>query len=139
MQTWKIQKDRLFGEMDVQGARSGGGQFLAAESAGGSDRVYGGRVARYEGQRATARRRTMWRPDRDGVLTAHATFEMPVPDFSKGIPLPTGAAAIQRVTIQLDQAGWEFSSPAAVSVHAHGGAAGGAERRDAGAGALGIR
>ena len=55
-------------------------------------------------------------PERDGLLTAHATFEMPAADFSKGIPVPTGAAAVQRVTIQLDQAGWEFASAAAVSV-----------------------
>lgn len=122
VQTWKIQKERLFGEMDVRVRGAVGDSFLllnppAVLTGFQGDGLHvtkverGGRTAYYVA------------PERDGLLTAHATFEMPAPDISKGIPVPTGAAAIQRVAIQLDQAGWEFTSPAAVSVIATAGLA----------------
>ncbi|MCK9589770.1 MAG: hypothetical protein M0Q93_10485, partial [Terrimicrobiaceae bacterium] len=56
--------------------------------------------------------------ERAGAFRAHASFEMPADDLSKGLPFATGPAAVQRVTVQLDQGGWEFTSPSAVSVQA---------------------
>ena len=115
VQTWKIQKDRLFGEMDVRVRGVAGDSFLllnppAVLTGFQGDGLHVTKVER-DGQTAY-----YVVPERDGLLTAHATFEMPAPDITEGIPVPTGAAAIQRVTIQLDQAGWEFASPAAASV-----------------------
>jgi hypothetical protein len=55
-------------------------------------------------------------PEREGTLTAHARFEMPLPDRSRGIRLPTGPAATQRITLELDQGGWEFTSQGAVQI-----------------------
>ena len=115
VQTWKIQKDRLFGEMDVRVRGVAGDTFLllkppAVLTGFQGDGLHVTKVER-DGQTAY-----YLAPERAGLLTAHATFEMSVPDISKGIPAPTGAAAIQRVTVRLDQPGWEFSSPAAVSV-----------------------
>ncbi len=115
MQTWKIRKDRLFGEMDVRVRGVVGDSFLllnppAVLTGFNGDGLHVTKVERGG--------RTAYRviPERDGLLTARATFEMPVPDITKGIPVPTGAAAVQRVTIQLDQPGWEFTSNAAARV-----------------------
>jgi hypothetical protein len=115
VQTWKIQKDRLFGEMDVRVRGVVGDSFLLLNPPAVLTGFQGDglHVAKVERDGRTAYHIV---PEREGLLTAHATFELPVPDFSKGIPMPTGVAAIQRVTIHLDQAGWEFSSDAAVSV-----------------------
>ena len=122
VQTWKIQKDRLFGELDLRARGVAGDSFLLLmPPAVLTDfRAEGLRVSKVERGGQTAYFVT---PEREGLLTAHATFEMPVPDISKGIPAPTGAAAIQRVTIELDQPGWEFASPAAVSMLATAGLA----------------
>jgi hypothetical protein len=114
-QTWKIQKARLFGEVDIRMRGVAGDSFLllnppAVLTGFQGDGLHltkverGGQTAYYVA------------PQRDGLLTAHATFEMPVPDISKGIPMPTGPAAIQRVTVLSDQPGWEITSPSAVSV-----------------------
>jgi len=45
---------------------------------------------------------------------AHARFEMPLVDRTHGIALPTGPAAAQRVSVELDQGGWEFTSTSAM-------------------------
>jgi hypothetical protein len=115
VQTWKIEKDRLFGGMDVRVRGVAGDSFLLLNPTAVLTGFQG------DGLHVTKVRRdgkTAYyiAPERDGLLTAHATFEMAAPDISKGITAPTGAAAIQRVTILLDQAGWEFTSQAAVSV-----------------------
>ena len=55
-------------------------------------------------------------PEREGILTAHVRYEMPVPDRTQGVVLPTGPAATQRVTLELDQGGWEFVSARAVEI-----------------------
>jgi hypothetical protein len=115
VQTWKIQKDRLFGEMDVRVRGVAGDSFLLLNPSAVLTGFEGDGLRVTKVQR-DGRAAYYVAPERDGVLTAHATFEMAAPDFSNGIPVPTGAAAMQRVTIQLDQAGWEFTSPAAVSV-----------------------
>ena len=39
-----------------------------------------------------------------------------MPDLTRGLPLLSGQAAMERITIRLDQGGWEFTSPRAVEV-----------------------
>ena len=41
---------------------------------------------------------------------------MPVAKGARGIAVPTGPAASQRITVELDQGGWEVTSPMAVQV-----------------------
>lgn len=54
-------------------------------------------------------------PETAGTFSGKATFEMPV-DLARGIPLPTGAAALQTVEVRIAQAGWELTSEQAVRV-----------------------
>jgi hypothetical protein len=115
VQTWTIRNDRLFADVELTVRGVPGDSFLLlsppamlTEFKGDGLRVgkveRGGRTSYYVA------------PEREGILTAHARFEMPLPDRSKGIVLPTGPAATQRITLELDQGGWEFTSQAAVQV-----------------------
>lgn len=54
--------------------------------------------------------------ERAGEFSGKATFAMPLAEPQKGWRLPTGAAAMQRVTLRWNDAGWEFASPAAANV-----------------------
>jgi hypothetical protein len=124
VQTWKIRKDRLFGEMDVRVRGVAGDSFMLLNPPAVLTGFQGDGLDVTKVQR-DGKTEYFVVAQRDGVLTGHATFEMPVGDFAKGIPVATGAAAVQRVTVQLDQAGWEFTSAAAVSVTPLGGLAAG--------------
>ncbi len=48
-----------------------------------------------------------------GLLTATATFEMPMTSPVNPWLIPTGSAALRQITLRYDQAGWEFFSDAA--------------------------
>jgi hypothetical protein len=115
VQTWQIKKGRLFGQLDmrVRGLKGDCFVLLNAPAVLTSFQGNGLRLTKVERRGQTA---YFVASGTDGVFTAQATFEMPASDLSGGIKVPTGAAAIQQVTIQLDQAGWEFSSQQAVSV-----------------------
>lgn len=115
IQTWVIRDDRLFAEVEVTVRGGPGDSFLLlrppallTEFKGDGLRV--GKVDR-DGQIAY-----FITPEREGVATGRARFEMPVPDRAEGVSLPTGPAATQRVTLELDQGGWEFSSATAVQI-----------------------
>ncbi len=51
--------------------------------------------------------------DTTGLLTATASFEMPMASPAKPWQVPTGPAAFRKITLRYDQPGWEFFSPAA--------------------------
>ena len=115
VQRWEIRDGRLFAELDLTVRGVPGDSFLLLKApavltdfAGDGLRV--GKIERNGGAAYFVT------PERAGVLTAKVKFEMPVPDLVKGLTLPTGPAAMQRVTILLDQGGWEFTSPMAVQV-----------------------
>ena len=116
VQSWKIHDGRLFGELDLQVRGAAGDSVLLLRPPAvltgfkGDD---GLRVTKAQRENSTLYYIAI---DRAGTFHAHATFEMQVGALSKGIPFVTGSAAIQRVTVQLDQGGWEFASPSAVSV-----------------------
>ena len=115
VQTWSIRGDRVFAELEftVRGAPGDSFLLLRAPAVLTDFKGEGLRVGKIDrdGQAAY-----YVAPEREGVLTARARFELALPDRTRAIPLPTGAAATQRVTIELDQGGWEFVSPAAVQV-----------------------
>jgi len=116
VQTWKIHEGRLFGEFDVQVRGAVGDSFLLLRPPAVLTGFKGD-----DGLRVTKTQRgdqTLYfvALERAGAFRAHASFEMPAGDLAEGLPLVTGPAAVQRVTVQLDQGGWEFTSPSAVSV-----------------------
>ena len=117
IQTWSIRDNRLFAEVDVSVRGKPGDSFLllvapAVVTEFQSDDL---RIGTVEGPAGTAYHIA---PTREGLLTARVRYEMPVPDYARGVAVPTGPAAIQHITLELDEGGWEFSSPTAVRVSA---------------------
>jgi hypothetical protein len=115
VQTWVVRNDRLFAEVDLTVRGSPGDAFLLLSPPALLTEFKGDglRVTKIDRDGRTAYYVV---PERSGTLSAHARFEMPVPDRSRGIGVPTGPAATQRIAIELDQGGWEFASPAAVEI-----------------------
>jgi len=115
VQTWTIRNDRLYAdvELTVRGVPGDSFLLLSPPAMLTEFRGDGLRVGKVERDGRTS---YFVAPEREGILTAHARFEMPLPDRARGITLPTGPAATQRITLELDQGGWEFTSAAAVQV-----------------------
>ena len=117
-QTWKIREGRLFGELDIQVRGAAGDSFLLLRPPAvltGFKGDEGLRVTKVQRENQTLYFVAL---ERAGAFRAHASFEMPTGDLGQGLPVVSGPAAVQRVTVQLDQGGWEFTSPAAMSVQA---------------------
>ncbi len=114
-QRWEIRDKRLYAEVDLTIRGVVGDSFLLLKAPAVLTEFSGDglRVGKIERDGGAAYYVT---PERDGALTAKVKFELPVPDLTKGLPLLTGPAAMQRIAIQLDQGGWEFNSPVAVQV-----------------------
>lgn len=115
VQRWDIRDGRLYAEVELTVRGEPGMSFLLLKAPAvltefTSD---GLRVAKAESDGGVA---YYVMPERLGTLMAKAKFELAVPNLTNGVALPTGAAAVQRITVQLDQGGWEFSSPQAVQV-----------------------
>jgi hypothetical protein len=116
VQTWTIRDGRLAGELEFTVRGGPGDSFLLLRSPAvltefKADGLRLGK-ATDEGNQTSY----YVAPECDGLLTARVRFELPVAKGTTTIPLPTGPAAAQRVTLALDQGGWEFASPAAVQV-----------------------
>lgn len=114
-QTWIIADGRLSGEIVVAGRGKTDERFLLLKPPavltafeGEGWRVvkapYGAEEAYY--LVATA----------DGMMSGKAAFEMPLPDPQGGWQLPSGPAAVQRIAVRWNQAGWDFESPQAAKV-----------------------
>ncbi len=116
VQTWSVQDGRLTGEIDVTVRGSIDDSFLLLRPPATLTKFEAPDGLRLTKVDRGDRTEYFVALDRDGTFTASATFELPVPDFTSGLPLVTGPAAIQRVTIRLAESGWEFASPAAVSI-----------------------
>jgi hypothetical protein len=115
VQTWTLRKDRLFAEAEVTVRGAVGESFeilrepaVLTEFKGDGLRV--GKIVR--GDHAVY----VIAPEREGLLTARFRYELAVQPREELIALPTGPAAMQRVTIDFDEGGWEFASEAAVQV-----------------------
>ena len=116
VQSWKIHDGRLFGELDLQVRGAAADSVLLLRPPAvltGFKGDEGLRVTKTQQDGTTLYHVAI---DRAGTFHAHATFEQPASDLSNGIPFVTAPAAVQRVTVQLDQGGWEFTSPSAVSM-----------------------
>jgi len=115
VQTWSLRQDRLFAEVEVTVRGAVGESFeilrepaVLTEFKGDGLRV--GKIVR--GGTAVY----VVAPEREGLLTARFRYEMAVKLRDEPIALATGSAAMQRVTIDLDEGGWEFVSDAAVQI-----------------------
>jgi len=115
IQHWSIRGERLFGEiaLTVQGSPGESVRLLGAPAVLTDFSGEGLRLSKVEREGRAAYYVTA---ERDGTFTARVRFELPVPDRTQPIALPTGPAVTQRLTIELDQAGWEFVSPMAMLV-----------------------
>ncbi len=111
VQTWKIREGRLYGEIElrVQGKVGEAILLLGPPAVLTGFESDGLRVSKGESGYFVV-------PEREGELAARATFELPVADLTKGIVAPTGPAAVQRIRVELDQQGWEFTSPMAAKI-----------------------
>ncbi|HVS54595.1 MAG TPA: hypothetical protein VHD62_19725 [Opitutaceae bacterium] len=116
VQNWSIRGERLFGEFDVtvRGGAGDGFLLLRAPAVLTEFKGDGVRVSKVDGEGEPAAYYVAL--ERDGVATAHGRFELAVTDRTRAIALPTGPAGVQRVTIELDQGGWEFVSPMAAEI-----------------------
>ena len=115
IQSCTIHEDRLFAELELTVRGAPGDSFLMLKPPAVLTEFKGDglRIGKVERGGQTV---YYVAPEREGVLTAHARYELPVPDRAQGLILPTGPAATQRVTIELDQGGWEFVSARAAEI-----------------------
>ena len=114
-QEWTIVEGRLRAEATITAHGRAGDSFVLLRTPATLSSFEG------EGLRVT-------KVDTDGVVTyqvafeesgrrtARARFEMPVELQTRRIDVPTGPAALQRIRLDLDQGGWEMTSPSAVLV-----------------------
>lgn len=115
-QTWKIVEGRLYGSIDVQVRGAAGDSILLLRPPAvltafeGDDAL---RVTKVQRENQTSYYIAF---ERAGTFRARASFEASAADLSNGFRLLTGPAAVQRVSVTLDQGGWAFASPTAMSV-----------------------
>jgi hypothetical protein len=114
-QDWEIRDDRLFAEVELTVRGVTGDSFVLLREPA----VLTG----FEGEGLRVAK--IGKPgglnyfvalEKDGVSSARVRFEMNLAEGVREIPIPTGAAALQRVRIDLDQEGWEFTSASSVRV-----------------------
>lgn len=119
---WEIRDGRLHGSLEVTVRADPGDRFLLlvppavlGEFAGDGLRVVKGPHGGGDAYFLLA--------DAGGRLSGRAEFEMPLADPENGWALPSGPAAMRRVTVALDKPGWEFASAAAARVEVPDGTA----------------
>jgi hypothetical protein len=117
LQSWDIRQGRLQGEIEVTVRGGAGESFVLLRSPAVLTAFTGEglRVTRLEVQGESL---YLVVPERDGIWTGRARFELAVPDLAAGVPVLTGPAAVQRVTVRIPHAGWDVTSSAAVRTEA---------------------
>ena len=114
VQQWKIADGRLQGEIDLAVRGEAGDRFLLLKPPAVLTAFTGTGLravkAPLEGKDAY-----FLVVEVTGRATGHATFEMPLPRPQEGWALPTGPAAVQKVSVHWKEKGWEFFSAAAAS------------------------
>ncbi|MGH8046917.1 MAG: hypothetical protein ACREKL_06695 [Chthoniobacterales bacterium] len=114
VQTWKISDGRLHGEIALRVRGVAGDSFVLLKPPAVLVDFSG------DGLRVTKVMRDgsavyYVALEKDGAFDGHAKFEVAAGNVTDGVALLTGPAAVQRVTVTLDQGGWEFFTDAAVS------------------------
>jgi hypothetical protein len=117
VQEWRIDDGRLQGVVDLVVRGKAGDRFLLLRSPAVLTRFEGEGLRVTKGQQGD-REVYFVVMDREGRASGRANFEMPLVRPQEGFALPTGPAALQRVSVKWSEAGWEFASPASVATEA---------------------
>jgi len=118
VQRWQVGDGRLNGEIDFQVSGEAGDRFLLLESPGVLSGFEGEGLRLTKTPYGESSHAYLVVVESPGTWGGNARFELPVREGAPSLPLLTGVAAVQRVEVVLDQAGWEFTSPSAVRVEA---------------------
>ncbi len=106
---WRIQDGRLYGTVDVTLRAGAGDRFLLMREPAVLGKFEGAGLRVVKGVLDGVA--AYWLvAEAAGPAAGKAEFEMPLADPAKGWELPGGPAAIRRVKLVWDQAGWEFFS-----------------------------
>ncbi len=110
--TWKIADGRLSGELSVEARGKADERYLLLKAPAvlTGFEGEGWRVVKAE---SGGKEVYVLAATAEGMKTGKATFEMPLPEPQAGWQLPSGPAAVQRVSVRWNQEGWEFTSPQA--------------------------
>lgn len=115
VQSWQIRDGRLTGTIQLALRAEAGDRFLLLRSPAVLSGFEGQGLSVIKAPSDDAEAYFVV-ADAGGRLSGVANFEMPVTNPAQGWALPSGPAAMRQVTVRLDQAGWEFSSPDAAKV-----------------------
>ncbi|NWK55744.1 MFS transporter [Verrucomicrobiaceae bacterium N1E253] len=112
-QTWRIEKGRLFAQVDIslQGKVGGSHLLLREPAVLTSFEGDGLRVSKLKQGKVHV---WMLAVERDGLITGRATYEMALPKNRGDFMLPTGMASVQKLKAVIDEPGLELYSSAAV-------------------------
>ena len=123
IQTWEIREGRLHGEIDLQVRAKPGERFLLLSEPAVLGGFEGAGMRVVKGPHADKAAYFVI-ADEAGLLTAKASFEMPLADPSAGWTVPTGPAAVRRIDVRWKESGWEFFSQHAARITTPAGLAG---------------
>lgn len=115
-QSWVIKENRLQASMEISLRAQQGDRFLLLKAPATLTNFTGtGLKVHKEGLDRNANHSESYivTAESTGLLTATATFEMPMTSPINPWQIPTGSAALRQITLRYDQAGWEFFSDAA--------------------------
>ena len=111
---WDIRDGRLYGSVEITLSAEAGERYLLLQHPAVLNEFTGNGLKVING--VYGKNRAYWLvATESGRLTGSAEFEMPV-NPAQGWDLPTGPAAMQKLKVQWDESGWEFTSPSAVKV-----------------------
>ncbi|MES2982524.1 MAG: hypothetical protein V4727_09445, partial [Verrucomicrobiota bacterium] len=115
-QSWVIKENRLQASMEISLRAQQGDRFLLLKAPATLTNFTGtGLKVHKEGLHPDGQNSESYiiTAESTGLLTATATFEMPMTSPINPWHIPTGSAALRQITLRYDQAGWEFFSDAA--------------------------
>ncbi len=122
-QSWVIKENRLQATMEISIRAQQGDRFLLLKSPATLTAFNGANLKVHkEGLHPAAAQQPeqqqlgqayILTAETSGLLTATASFEMPMTSPAQPWLIPTGSAALRQITLRYDQAGWEFFSDSA--------------------------
>ncbi|MDB6079155.1 MAG: hypothetical protein JWO82_2902, partial [Akkermansiaceae bacterium] len=119
-QSWKISDGRLTGELEIKARGKAEERYLLLKSPAvlTDFQGEGWRVIKGDPDGGDDEAAYYLIATAEGLKSGKARFELPLVDPQSGWPNPAGPAAVQRVAVRWNQAGWEFGSSAAAKVSA---------------------
>jgi len=112
-QTWTIRDHRIFGTLDLTIRANAGDSFVLLRPPAILSNLSTNDL-RLNRQETDGETLYTVEAMHSGLLHAHATFEMPLSNYSEKISVPSGQAVSQRLTVQFNQGGWDISADDAV-------------------------